>query len=772
MKHETIHSDTTQSIQSGKGWLARAWSVRRVFGTSLLTASLLLVTSYGYSGVSDSNASATANDLLKPKKVHTAVSALTRRHLGRYHYQPRAIDDELSRQMFNDYLESLDPSKAYFLASDIEYFRSNELKLDDFLRRDDARPAFDIFNVYRQRVGERMAHVQEALKGEFDFDIDETLTIDREDVDWAVNEHELNDYWRKRVKNDWLRLKLADKEPEDIRDTLVTRYEELQRRIAELDSNDIFQLYLNAYLSAVEPHTSYLSPRSSDNFEIAMSLSFEGIGALLSTEGEYTIIRSIVPGGPADKDNRLKPGDRIIGVGQGDEEIVDVIGWRVDDVVDLIRGPKDSVVVLDTLPEDVGLQGPNVPIDLVRNEIQLEEQAARAEVIEVPDFDDEGNESKVRIGMIDVPTFYFDFEAYVSNKPNYRSSTRDVRKLINRLKKEDISGLVIDLRNNGGGSLLEATTMSGLFIDQGPVVQVRDSQKRVDLQEDNEPGMAWDGPLVVLVNRYSASASEIFAAAMQDYGRALVVGEPTFGKGTVQNLFDLDNRNPDLDARRGQLKLTMAQFFRIDGGSTQNRGVIPDIRLPSAGEPQDFGESSLDNALPWTRIEPAEYQAQTQLQGLLGQVLGNAEIRMQNDPEFTYLHDDIAEYERNIERKTVSLLEATRRSEMDAAEARRTARRDAREQLTSTVVRTPLDPPAEPLEVAENDDEAADDDEQGVDEPDIYLEESSRVLADLILLQSENRLLASAPQAVVSNPAVTAVVTPENNSLAEEHPEG
>ncbi len=756
MKHEMTNSDTNQHQQTRIRWV--------LYGLAI--ACLLLITSHGFTGVSEAEQ---PEALLKPSDVHGSVSALTRRHLGRYHYQPRPIDDELSQQMFADYLENLDPAKAYFLASDVDYFRRNEQRLDDFLRRDDASPAFEIFNLYRQRVNERLVHVREILKGEFDFTVDEALMVDREEAAWAVNELELNDYWRKRIKNDWLRLKLADKEPEDIRETLATRYDELQRRIAELDSNDIFQLYLNSYLSAVEPHTSYLSPRSSDNFEIAMSLSFEGIGALLGSEGEYIIIRSIVPGGPADMDNRLQPGDRIVGVGQGnDSEVVDVVGWRVDDVVDLIRGPKDSMVILDTLPEDTGLQGPTEAIDLVRNEIQLEEQAARAEVIEVPDFNADGSHQNIRVGMINLPTFYFDFEAYISNKPNYRSSTRDVRKLINRLKKENINGLVIDLRNNGGGSLLEATTMTGLFIDQGPVVQVRDNQKRVDLQEDNEPGMAWDGPLVVLVNRYSASASEIFAAAMQDYGRALIVGEPTFGKGTVQNLFDFDARNPDKDQRRGQLKLTMAQFFRIDGGSTQNRGVIPDIRLPSAGDPQDYGESSLGNALPWTRIEPAEYESDTHLQELLGQTLTSAEKRMQNDPEFRYLFDDIAEYERNVERKDISLLESARREDMESSEQRRLERRQVRAQLASSVMRTPLDPP-EPSRVEETADDAdAEDEQEDTNDPDIYLEESARVLADIFLLQRDGRTLTPAP--LVNTTTITADI-PKENPLAE-HPEG
>jgi len=327
--------------------------------------------------------------------------------------------------------------------------------------------------------------------------------------------------------------------------------------------------------------------------------------------------------------------------------------------------------------------------------------------------------------------------------------------------------LVIDLRNNGGGSLLEATTMSGLFIDHGPVVQVRDNQQRVDLQEDNEPGMAWDGPLVVLVNRYSASASEIFAAAMQDYGRALIIGEPTFGKGTVQNLFDLDARNPNPDERRGQLKLTMAQFFRIDGGSTQNRGVIPDVRLPSAGDPQEFGESSLDNALPWTRIEPAKYTADTYLQPLLPRVLANVEQRMQTDSEFRYLHDDIAEYERNIKRKSVSLLASTRRAEMQANEERREERRAVRDALTSAVERTPLVlPGVKPEVVDDNVEDAESDENEDKDKkiPDIYLEESARVLADLILLQRENRTLVSA-----TTNTTTAVVV---DTTATKHPEG
>ncbi|MGH8036012.1 MAG: S41 family peptidase, partial [Lysobacterales bacterium] len=341
------------------------------------------------------------------------------------------------------------------------------------------------------------------------------------------------------VKNDYLRLKLTDQDDAAIGETLGERYANLDRRINELTTEDVFQFFMNAFAQSIEPHTNYLSPRSSENFEISMSLSLEGIGALLGRESEYTTISSIVPGGPADLDGRLKAGDRIMAVGQGKEgKMVDVIGWRVDDVVELIRGHKDTVVRLEVLPEDVSLTSPSSVIDIVRNEVKLEEQAAKSSIIEVPV---EGSDAVKKIGVIDLPVFYMDFQGRAENRPDYRSSTRDVRRLISELEEQGVVGLVIDLRNNGGGSLLEATTLTGLFIDRGPVVQVRNSNGRISLEEDVEAGMAWNGPMAVLVNRYSASASEIFAAAIQDYGRGLIIGEPTFGKGTVQSLLDLDD---------------------------------------------------------------------------------------------------------------------------------------------------------------------------------------------------------------------------------------
>ena len=505
----------------------------------------------------------------------------------------------------------LDPNYSFFLAKDIETFAPYRLRLDDALQHSDPTPAYEMFNVYVERVRERVKFARAQLTTPMDFTIDESYLWDRSEIKWAKSETELNEFWRQRVKNDYLRLRLTDKEDVAIVETLDDRYENLERRISELNSDDIFQFFMNAFAQSIEPHTAYMSPRSSENFEISMRLSLEGIGALLGRENEYTSIASVVPGGPADKQGGLKAGDKVLAVGQGqDGKLQDVVGWRVDDVVDLIRGPKHTIVRIEVLHEDTGVDGPAEIIEIIRDEVKLEEQAAKSRIIEVPGENDE----LVKVGVIDLPVFYLDFSGRAQNLPDYRSSTRDVRKLIDEMKAEGIKGLVVDLRNNGGGSLLEATTLTGLFIDEGPVVQVRNSSGRISTEEDTDPGMAWEGPLAVLVNRYSASASEIFAAAIQDYGRGLIIGETTFGKGTVQNLVDLDDYAPSNDAgKMGQLKITMAQFFRVNGGSTQNRGVEPDIHFPSAGDPEDYGERSLDNALPWTSIPTASFDREGDL---------------------------------------------------------------------------------------------------------------------------------------------------------------
>ncbi|MBT8058502.1 MAG: carboxy terminal-processing peptidase, partial [Gammaproteobacteria bacterium] len=608
----------------------------------------------------------------------------------------------------------------------------------------DLQAAYEIFNTYVDRVRQRAAFARDRAKQPFDFTVDEYYQYDRTAEPWASSNAELDELWRKRVKNDYLRLRLTDKEDEAIVETLIERYDNLERRINELNGEDVFQFFMNAFAQSIEPHTAYLSARTSENFEISMKLSLEGIGALLGRENEYTLISRIVPGGPADKDGRLQAGDRITAVGQGkDGKLVDVIGWRIDDVVDLIRGPKDTVVRLEVLPEDSSVSGPTRIVDIVRNEVKLEEQAAQSEIIEVPL---EGREGEVqKIGVIDLPVFYLDFNGRAQNKPDYRSSTRDVRRLIGELQEQGVTGIVVDLRNNGGGSLLEATTLTGLFIDTGPVVQVRSSSGRISLEEDVEPGMAWEGPLAVLVNRYSASASEIFAAAIQDYGRGVVIGEPTFGKGTVQSLLDLDDYAPSDKPGMGQLKITMAQFFRVNGGSTQNRGVEPDIRFPSAGDPSEYGERSMDNALPWTRIDAARYAPSGDLTQLVAVTDNRYQSRIVSDQEFDWLLSDIEDYNSHAKETQVSLLESVGREKIRESEEKKAERKAQQksaaplleaDSVLADTVNPDLGEYPDMQEGAEE--EAAEEEDEG---PDLLLREAARIVADMVELGADLDLL-------------------------------
>jgi len=677
----------------------------------------------------------------KPSLEQRLRSNLATKFLANWHYKDTRLDDELSEKIFEAYLDLLDPNYSFFLASDIETFSPYRLRMDDALQHSDPTPAYEMFNVYVERVKERVIFAREQLKQPMDFTVDENYTWDREDIKWAKSEAELDEFWRQRVKNDYLRLRLADKDDEAIVETLDDRYENLDRRITELNSDDIFQFFMNAFAQSIEPHTAYMSPRSSENFEISMRLSLEGIGALLGRENEYTSIASVVPGGPADKQGQLKAGDKVLAVGQGkDGKMQDVVGWRVDDVVEKIRGAKHTIVRLEVLHEDSGPEGPTEIIEIVRDEVKLEEQAAKSRIIEVPGE----NEEMVKVGVIDLPVFYLDFNGRAKNLPDYRSSTRDVRRLIGEMQAEGIKGLIVDLRNNGGGSLLEATTLTGLFIDEGPVVQVRNSSGRISTEEDTDPGMAWDGPLAVLVNRYSASASEIFAAAIQDYGRGLIIGETTFGKGTVQNLVDLDDYAPPNDSgKMGQLKITMAQFFRVNGGSTQNRGVEPDIRFPSAGDPEDYGERSLDNALPWTSIPTASYEREGELDRMVAVTDFRYQDRIASDQEFSWLLSDVEEFNLNKDKKEISLLESTRREEMEKDEAKRKARKAARDDNGPLLEETDaLADAGEPPEAAVDDDAETDEDEEEDDRPDLLLRESARIVSDMIELGNDEPTLA------------------------------
>ena len=684
---------------------------------------------------------------LAPSTEQRFATRLASRFLTSYHYQSEDLDDVLAERIFDNYLELLDPNRMYFLASDIDQLARYRTRLDDALRSAEIEPAFEIFNVYRQRVRERIEHAVVLLGNEFDFTVDEEYGFDRSEEPWAETPSELDEIWRKRVKNDWLGLKLAEREVDDIRETLDGRYNNINKRVNEFNSDDVFQFFMNAYASAIEPHSSYMSPRLAENFEISMKLSLDGIGALLSSQNEYVEVQEIVPGGPADLDGRLQSGDRIIGVAQGEKDVVDVVGWRLDDVVDLIRGERETVVRLEILPAETGVKGPAEIIDIVRNEVKLEEQAAQASVEEI-----ETEAGTTRIGVIDVPVFYVDFKGRARNEPNYRSSTRDVRRLINELRAEGIDGLVIDLRSNGGGALVEATTMTGLFIDTGPVVQVRDANGRVSVEADREPGMAWDGPLAVLVNRSSASASEIFAGAIQDYGRGIIIGEPTFGKGTVQNLFNLDNYLTDDTKKLGQLKLTMAKFFRIDGGSTQLRGVHPDITLPSFGDPAEYGESALDYAMEWSQIDQVDYRPVADLSPLLPAARERHLARRDSNEELQSLIDDFRHYEKLGERTRVSLLESERIEEQEDAEARRAARfaHSGGEVALDAAENGEADDGEGDAGSAEESDREGAEDALDEEEPDILRSEAARILADLIDLDHEQHRLVQVREPAAS----------------------
>ena len=521
---------------------------------------------------------------LQPDREQVIASLNVVELLKRHHYNKPPLDDARSAKIYEGYLKMLDPARSYFTAADIAQFDRWQKKFDDLLKSGDLEPGFIIYRTYLQRAEERLDQVDALLAegvDKIDFSLDESLLVDREKAPWAKNQAELDDLWRKRVKDEVLRLKLAGKDSKDIQSLLQKRYKNQRKRLEQTRGEDVFQAYINAFAQTYDPHTNYLSPDNAENFDINMSLSLEGIGAVLQTDNEYVKVVRLVPAGPAEKSKLIAPADKIVGVAQGDKEMVDVIGWRLDEVVKLIRGPKGSKVRLEVIP------AANAPSDqtskvvtIVREAVKLEEQAAQKSVLKLQH---EGRDYK--LGVIKVPAFYLDFKAYRAQDPNYKSTTRDVKRLLGELKQEKVDGVVIDLRDNGGGSLQEATELTGLFIDQGPTVLVRNSDGRVDVLADEEPGVFYDGPLAVLVDRLSASASEIFAGAMQDYHRALILGGQTFGKGTVQTIQPLNH---------GELKLTLAKFYRVSGQSTQHQGVLPDIAYPDIVDTKEIGEAADD----------------------------------------------------------------------------------------------------------------------------------------------------------------------------------
>ncbi|MDC0166563.1 carboxy terminal-processing peptidase [Gammaproteobacteria bacterium] len=635
--------------------------VRYALRKHLIVGALLgLLVALSSAGISPAISSVST---LTAEAHHDRTLKLINYFVERYHYRKTKLDDLLSSQILDRYLDALDVNRSYFLADDIEFFESYRYQLDDYLSAQDSGPLFGIFNVYRSRVLNRIDYALDLLETPFDFSVDEVYPFDRTKAPWAVDSADLDDLWRRRVKNDYLVLKLEGKTHSDISKTLNDRYQQQKRRISQLSSQDVFQIMVNAYMSAIEPHTGYFSPRATENFKIRMSLSLEGIGAVLQAQNEFTVVQRVVPGGPAELEGSLRAGDRIVGVGQGDtESVVDVIGWRLDDVVDLIRGPKGSIVRLQIRPDPKTGNSESRILALTRDEIKLEEQAAQSTLLAVRD-----TEQVRRIGVIDIPTFYVDFDARSRGDTDYRSTTRDVRRLITELENEGIDGLIIDLRGNGGGALAEATALTGLFIDSGPVVQVRDARGRTQVNRDPSDGLAYAGPLAVIVDRDSASASEIFSGAIQDYHRGIIVGEPTYGKGTVQNLIDLDRYSQDPEQSLGQLKLTIAQFFRITGASTQHRGVVPDIALPSRGPDLPYGEKALENALPFAEIDAATFSQVSNDHPAydLDQLRKIHNARVLSDPDFSYLAD-LREIDLPLAQVTeVSLLESQREKDRD-----------------------------------------------------------------------------------------------------------
>jgi len=698
---------------------------------------------------------ATAKAELKPLKAHAKhqkESQMVVQLVDRLHYKDTSLNDEFSVKILDKYISVLDPSKMYFLGEDVVAFDRWKTQLDEGLKTGNLDPAYKIFEVLKKRVDQQKKYALSVLDSDLNFEKDEAYQWDREKAAYAIDQKELNDIWRKRVKNDYLSLKLLKKEPEKIKETLSKRYKFMAKRIDDMKSDDVFQYFINSYLSLVEPHTGYMEPITSENFEINMRLSLEGIGAVLVNDGEYTAIQTIVKGGPADMEGTLKSGDKVLAVGQDSEgSFEDVVGWGIEDVVQLIRGEKGSTVRLRVIAEDDGPDTMPHVVHIIRDKVKLEQQAAQHKIMKVID-----GKHERKVGVIDLPTFYLDFAGLQNGDPDYRSTTKDVEDILDKFAEENVQGIVVDLRNNGGGSLYEAIQLSGLFIDKGPIVQTKLSHGKIDVKRDVNPNIAWKGPMVVMVNKLSASASEIFAAAMQDYGRALIVGGQTYGKGTVQNVMALNEYVNDPELELGQLKMTMGQFFRINGGSTQNRGVIPDIVFPTSPGLENYGESSYENALPWNSISSSDYTVFDDLSDEISQLKNDYLERAEINFEFDFLKKEIELYEKEKDDLTVSLSLTERQRKVQERKDRKKARKAKRDEMMAAVEPNPLLGEISLLfdsteelksedtllaeQAAKEKAETEEDEEEFVD---FRLHETVRILADFIALKMEN-LIATA----------------------------
>ncbi|MBA6341610.1 carboxy terminal-processing peptidase [Colwellia sp. MB02u-10] len=664
-----------------------------------LAVSLSLVSISGFSETNEDNESLL---ILAPESQHAASTKRITAQFTRAHYKKIKIDDLLSEQIFDRYIKQLDYARNVFLAADVKGFEQYRDEFDTVIARGKLDIAYEIYNVNLQRRLERYQYALSLLASEkaFDFDLDESYDFDREDAQWPNSVDELDELWRKKVKYDALNLTLAGKEWEKIQEVLGKRYRYAIKRLKQSESEDVFQVVMNSFARVVEPHTSYLSPRNAERFQMEMNLSLEGIGAVLRAEEDYTVIQSVVSGGPADKSNELNPKDRIVGVAQNDKEFVDVIGWRLDDVVELIKGPKGTKVRLQVLGAESEDDSSIKVVSIVRDTIKLEDRAAKSEVY----FEKEGDENTKKLGVITIPSFY-----------NHLS--RDVKLEIAKLKEENVAGIIVDLRGNGGGSLTEATLLTGLFIDKGPVVQVRDGANRVQVNSDKDGISFYDGPLTVMVDRYSASASEIFSAAIQDYGRGIIVGEHTFGKGTVQQHRGLGRVYDLYEKPFGSIQFTIAKFYRINGGSTQHRGVLPDIEFPSAIDPADWGESKEENALPWDQIPKAQYNKLNDISKDVSYLTSLYSSRVEKNQEFNYLLSDIAEYKAEKDDKNISLNLAKRKAKRESRKAKQLKRANERLTVMGKENVADLDDLPEDLEAL-----------------DPFLDETARITFDLVSL--------------------------------------
>ena len=577
--------------------------------------------------------------------------------LGSQHFAEIEIDDELSELWLQKYLESLDPSHAYLLQADIREFRQNfATELDDLAKAGDLTAAKEIYDRFRGRALEQIEELLARLEDpeyQFNYGTNATLPIDRDELDWPENEAAADLLWEQTLTLGMLNLELSEQEEEEARDSLIRRYHTQLNNLNQQNARDVAAYYFNSLARLYDPHTDYFSPRESEDFNINMSLSLQGIGAQLVTEDEFTKIVELIPGGPADLNGELGPEDLIVEVGEGtDCDFIDVVGWRLNDVVDRIRGEKGSTIRLKVIPADADIQSEERKIvTLVRDEIKLEEQAAKGEVLEVDTGADQ-----YAIGVIDIPSFYLDFEALRNRDPDYRSTTNDTRRILRDFQEQGVDAVIIDLRGNGGGSLLESATLTDLFVDPGPVVQIRDSANNVYRDQRARGRQEYTGPLMVLIDRLSASASEIFAGAIQDYNRGIVIGSRSFGKGTVQTVMDLPE---------GQLKLTESKFYRITGESTQHNGVVPDIFLPSFFDEEEIGESSYDNPLAWDEIGGIPHRSYEDYSPYYPQLIAMHEERLSSDPDLIYLKGVISAAEERRQRETISLNLEERQTDRD-----------------------------------------------------------------------------------------------------------